>query len=107
VDSSGEVVKHFQLSPSPSLDVRSIGVAGANSLFLFFGHPSPQHPGENLAPISENLVGLFNTVSGQFGAVYKQPAKEFRIPACGDQHGGLFYIGSTTDGHLAVFDYSP
>jgi hypothetical protein len=107
VDSAGEVVKHFELSPPlPGLNVSSIGVAGANSLFLFFGHPPPEHPGEKLVPISENLVGLFNTVSGQFDAVYKQP-KGFRIPACGDQHGGLFYIGSTADRHLAVFDYGP
>jgi hypothetical protein len=106
VDSSGEVVKHFQLSPpSPGLDVSSAGLAGEDSLLLYFGHPPPEHPGEK--PISEWLVGLFNTVSGQFDAVYKLPTKGLRVAACSDQHGGLLYIGSTPDHHLAVFDYGP
>lgn len=110
VNSSGEVVKHFQLSlPSAGLNVHSVGVAGKDSLFLYFGHPPPQHPGEK--PVSEWLVGIFNTVSGQFDAVYKLPAgRGPGIPACGDQRGGLLFIGSTgnaADRHLAVFDYGP
>jgi len=106
VDSSGEVVKHFQLSPpSPGLDVSSTGLVGEDSLFLFFGHPPPQHPGEK--PISEWLVGVFNTVSGQFDGIYALPTKGVGVPACGDQHGGLLFIGHTADRHLAVVDYGP
>jgi len=108
VDSSGEVVKHFQLSPpSEGLDVHSVGLAGKDSLFLYFGHPPPQRPGEK--PVSEWLVGIFNAVSGQFDRVYKLPSspKRFGLPACGDERGGLLYIGNTADNHLAVFDYGP
>jgi hypothetical protein len=111
IDSAGEVVKHFQLSPpSPGMDVSSMGLAGKDSLLLFFGHPPPQQPDEKLIPISQSLVGVFNTVSGQLDAVYKMPPKGFRIPACGDQHGGLLYIGNVGNvgsRHLAVFDYGP
>lgn len=104
VDSAGEVVKHFQLlPPAPGMSVSSAGLAAEDSLFLYFGRPV--RPGEK--PISEYLAGIFNTASGQFDAIYKLPTKEFRVPACGDQHGGLLFIGSSTDNHLAVFDYGP
>lgn len=103
---SGEVVKHFQLSlPSPGLNVFSAGIAGEDSLLLYFAHPPPQHPGEK--PVSKWLAGVFNTVSRQFEAVYQLPPNMLGIPACGDQHGDLLFIGGTADHHLAVFDYAP
>ncbi len=109
VDSSGDVIKHFQISPPlPGLNVFSMGVVGEDSLLLHFAHPPPQHPGEKT--VSQWLVGIFNVVSGQFDAVYKLPAKAFGVPACGDQHGGLLFIGDvgrSGDRHLAVFDYGP
>lgn len=106
VASSGEVVKRFQLSPPlPGLNVFSAGLAAKDSLLLYFAHPPPEHLDEK--PVSQWLIGIFNSVSGQFDAVYKLPAKTTGVPACGDQHRGLLLVGNTADQHLAVFDYAP
>ncbi|HKS82300.1 MAG TPA: hypothetical protein VJR23_12420 [Candidatus Acidoferrales bacterium] len=107
VDSSGEVVKHFQFSaPAKGLKPFSFSFAGPDVIFFDFAHfDVDQTPSSG----PSEILGLFNTVSERFDGLYTLPntQKGLHIPACGDRHGGFLYLGRTSDNHLAVFDYAP
>jgi len=107
VNSAGEVVKHFQF-PAPALGLRAfdIGLAGPGKLYFEFVHAAGE-PGNPSWP--SEVIGVFNTDSGEFNGVYKLPDSDKRLSvlACTDGHGGFLYVGSTSDNHLAVFDYTP
>jgi hypothetical protein len=108
VDATGEVIKSFQFSaPAPGLEPFNVGVAGADELFIHFEGGPATRMGGPASP--EELVGLFNTVSGGFDAIYRLPdsVKHTAIPACADRRGGILYLGRTPDNHLAVFTYAP
>lgn len=107
VDSSGEVVKHFQFSaPAQGLKPFSFSFAGPDVIFFDFAHFAVDQ-----TPFSgpSEILGLFNTVSERFEGLYTLPKtqKGLHVPACGDRQGGFLYLGRTSDNHLAVFDYAP
>ncbi|MGB6874679.1 MAG: hypothetical protein WBD87_01465 [Candidatus Acidiferrales bacterium] len=101
VNSSGLVTQHFKVSPpAPELEPSGFGFANSAQIFFNFGHFG--------GGSSSDLVGLFSAFSGRFDALYSLPDTEkgFRTLACSDGNGGFFYLGSTPDNHLAVFDYA-
>lgn len=108
VDVTGEVVKSFQFSaPTLGLEPFNMGLGGPDELFIHFEGAPASGTGGPAPP--EELVGLFNTVSGGFDAIYRLPdsAKRNAVPVCADQRGAILYLGSTPDNHLAVFTYGP
>lgn len=114
VDSAGEVFQHFEVSPpAPGLMPFDFGFVSPEEVFFEFvrlprlsGHsaPSPSPKGPS------NLIGVFNTISQRFEALYALPEgkdKMLGTIACSDGNGGFLYLGSTRDGRLAVYDYAP
>lgn len=107
VDSSGEVIKHFQFSPpARGLKPFSFSFTGPDMIFFNFAHFAVN---STPSPGPSEILGLFNTVSERFEGLYTLPntQKGLHVPACGDRHGGFLYLGRTADKHLAVFDYQP
>ncbi|MGH9781332.1 MAG: hypothetical protein ACRD33_05880 [Candidatus Acidiferrales bacterium] len=110
VNSAGQVVEHFQFSPpAPGLTPFEFGFAGPGLIFVDFSRPPGSPTGPTAASGPSELVGVFNTVSQRFDALYTLPEevdKSFSNLACSDGNGGFLYFGSTHDRHLAVFDYA-
>lgn len=107
VDSSGEVMKHFQFaSPVQGLKPLEFGFAGPGQIFLnFLPFPGNQIPQSG----PTELLGLFDMASERFDALYALPdaGRGLRTLACSDRRGGFLYVGATPDHFLAEFDYRP
>jgi hypothetical protein len=107
VSSTGQVVEHFQFSsPAPGLTPFDFGFISPGQVFLDFV-PPPGSPTVSSEPAE--LIGVFNTISNQYEALYTLP-KEANMGlsalACSDGKGGFLYLGSTPDNRFAVFDYA-
>jgi hypothetical protein len=109
VDSSGRATQHFEFKPPVrGLVPFDFGFASPQEIFFEFARP-PAPPGTRSSGPSE-LIGVLDTTSQQFEALYTvslKANKGFGSLACGDGNGGFLYLGSTSDHHLALFDYAP
>ncbi len=113
VDSAGQVIQHFEISPpAPGLIPFGFGVARPGEIFLDFLRPPPSNPGAASGPSKgpSEFIGVFNSISGQFDALYTLPKVRnafLGTIACSDGDSGFLYLGSTSGNRLAVFDLAP
>ena len=118
VDSVGQVVKHFQLSPPyPGLIPFAFGIARSGDIFLDFLRlpaylrlPASNPGAPSKAPEGPSqLIALLNTISGRFDTLYTLPKVRnafLGTITCGDGNGGFLYLGSSAGSRLAVFDFA-
>jgi hypothetical protein len=106
VNSAGQMTQHFEFSPpATGLAPFDFGFAGPEEIFFDFARPAG---GQSASSGSSELIGVFNTTSQRFEALYTLPeeAKGIGVLACSDGNGGFLYLGGTRDGRLAVFDFA-
>lgn len=113
LDSTGSVVENFRIAaPVAGLVPFNMGPGGSDQIFFDF-EAAPPGSGQGAltrGTVANELIGNFNTLSGQFEALYELPESARRkvVPACADQRGGFLYLGTTADRqHLAVYRYVP
>lgn len=102
VDAAGQVVKHFQFSPpAAGLTPSQFGFARPGQIFFDFGHIAGQSPYSG----PSEIIGVFDTVSEQFNALYTVPPTKGFL-GCSDGRGGFIYVASTGPNyHLTLFDF--
>lgn len=103
VDAAGQVVRHFQFSPpAAGLTPFKFGFAGPGQIFFDFVHMAEPTPYSG----PSEIIGVFDIATEQFNALYTVPPTKGFL-GCADGHGGFIYVGSSTDNHLALFDFRP